>query len=145
MKHFRNQQDHAVLNRHRAVQLLAELAVEPHDRHTIEPVAVQATPDPGGADSPAELHFATLCQQHGVQVPPNQQLKVELTGGDYTVADWAYPDRRLLIFIDGMSAAIHGNPQQQKKDKLKRAKAKMAGWHVVEISVDVLLRRRAVE
>jgi very-short-patch-repair endonuclease len=73
-----------------------------------------------------------------VQVPPVQQFSVSLAGGDYTVADWAFPDQRLLIFIDGMSVAIHGNPQQQKKDKLKRAKAKMAGWHVVEMTAQEL-------
>ena len=36
--------------------------------------------------------------------------------------------------IDGMSAKIHGNPEQQRKDKLLRAKAKMKGFQVVEVS-----------
>mgnify|MGYP006311596021 CR=1 FL=1 len=63
---------------------------------------------------------------------------MDFDGGSYTIADWAYPDEKVLVFIDGMSEKIHGNPEQQKKDKLLRAKAKMKGYRVVELSAQDL-------
>ena len=65
---------------------------------------------------------------------PQFQYKVSLNGNEYTVADFAYPDKKILIYIDGLSENIHGNPLQQQKDKLLRAKAKMKGYEIIEIS-----------
>ena len=43
-----------------------------------------------------------------------------------------------MIYIDGLSENIHGNPLQQQKDKLLRAKAKMKGYEIIEALLDDL-------
>lgn len=52
--------------------------------------------------------------------------------------DFAYLDdlssKTILIFVDGLSKKIHGNPEAQRKDKLKRVKLRMAGYNVIETS-----------
>ena len=70
----------------------------------------------------------------GMPIPPAQQFKVDLGGTDYTVADWAWPEKKILVFIDGTSTSLHGDPEQAKKDKLKRAKARMKGYQVVVVT-----------
>jgi hypothetical protein len=42
--------------------------------------------------------------------------------------------KTILIFVDGLSKKIHGNPEAQQKDKLKRVKLRMAGYNVIETS-----------
>ncbi|MFW5739161.1 MAG: helicase-related protein, partial [Myxococcota bacterium] len=138
LKHFRNQQDHEVLDRHDAQSLLATLTSDLALDHPIPAVVAQPVVDPGAADSDSELGFARICAKRGFPVPPSAQHKVSFGDGSYTLADFAYPDAKILVYIDGMSAGIHGNAAQQKKDRLVRAKAKMAGWHVVAISAEGL-------
>ena len=65
---------------------------------------------------------------------PKKQLKINLDNGSYTVADFAYPEKKVLIYIDGLSRNIHGNPEQRRKDRLLRAMAKAKGYQIIEIS-----------
>ena len=37
-----------------------------------------------------------------------------------------------------MSADLHGDPAQQQRDKLLRAKARFKGWQVLEITAEAL-------
>lgn len=136
--HFRNQQDHGALDRRVAVALLAESAGPLELGHAVPPVMVQAVPDAAQADSDAELDFAGICRRRGFPVPPAQQYRVELGDGGYTLADWAYPEKKVLVFIDGMSRALHGDPRQRATDRVKRAKAKLRGFQVVEMTAQEL-------
>jgi very-short-patch-repair endonuclease len=63
---------------------------------------------------------------------------VSFDDGSYTVADWAYPEQKVLVFIDGMSKHLHGDPDRRRRDKLLRAKARMKGYQVVEITAEAL-------
>ena len=138
LQHFRNQQDHEVLNRHLAQNLLAELVTDLTLDHPLPAVTAQSVVDASATDSDAELDFTKICAKRGFPVPPVGQHKVAFGDGSYTLADFAYPEQNVLVFIDGMSEAIHGNPAQQKKDRLLRAKARMKGWNVVEITAEAL-------
>lgn len=138
MKHFRNQQYHDVLDRHDAQNLLMELRKAPQFQHEIGAVIQQPTITGETADSGSEEEFVQICKDRGFPVPPRAQYSVDLGAGSYTVADFAYPDRKVLVYIDGMSAGIHGNPEQQRKDKLQRAKAEMKGFRVVSITAQGL-------
>lgn len=138
MKHFRNQQWHDLLDRHAAIALLMELAQPLRLQHGVEPVGAQPVADPKKADSDSEFDFARICAARNFPVPPAQQLRVDLGGGDYTLADWAWPDRKLLVFIDGTSKKLHGNPAQRAKDHLKRQKCRLLGYYVVEITAQEL-------
>ena len=138
LKHFRNQLDHDLLNRHTAINLLGDLAFPLTLDHVIPVVAVQAEVSPKADDSAAETDFAAICKARSFPVPPQSQFKVDLGAGSYTIADFAYPNERVLVFIDGMGKKLHGDPDRQRKDKLARAKLKMKGFHVVEITAEAL-------
>jgi len=105
---------------------------------TVEIPPVIANPEHKRGDSDAEDQFIALLKNKKFPQPDKSQYKVELAGGDYTVADYAYEDKKILIYIDGLSRKIHGNFQQKKKDSILRAKAKLKGFSVVEISAQGL-------
>jgi len=138
LKHFRNQHVHDELNRFKAIEILRGLAVPLELGHRVPPVTLQPRPDPAPADSDAEFDFGEICRRRGVPVPPVAQFRLDLGNGDSTVADWAYPEQKVLVFIDGMSRALHGDPQQRQRDRIRRAKARMLGWQVVEITAAAL-------
>ncbi|MFH1532056.1 MAG: DEAD/DEAH box helicase [Pseudomonadota bacterium] len=138
LKHFRNQQWHDVLDRHLAMDLLLGVTLPLELEHSIPPVALQPAIDPDGSDSDAELDFATICKNRSFPVPPTKQFRVDLPGGEHTLADWAYPDQKVLVFIDGMSEEYHGNPAQRAADRVKRAKCRLQGYSVVEITREEL-------
>ena len=54
------------------------------------------------------------------------------------MADFAWPEKQVLIFIDGTSLHLHGNPDRARKDRQKRRQARMLGWLVVEITAQSL-------
>ena len=138
MRHFRNQRDHTSLDRNRAVELLAETATAFERLHRIEPVHRQHAGDEGKGDSDAEMDFGELCKKYGVQVPPEQQFVVDLGNGKTSIADWAYPASKVLVYIDGMSKGLHGDPAQMQKDRLTRARLKMLGWNVLAMTAEDL-------
>ena len=139
LKHFRNQQWHDVLDRKLAMEQLLAVTQSLELEHTIPSVSVvQPNIDPDGSDSDAEVDFATVCKNRGFPVPPAKQFRVDLPGGDYTLADWAYPQQKVLVFIDGMSTHLHGNPEQRAKDRIKRAKARLMGFESVEVTAEDL-------
>lgn len=138
LKHFRNQQDHDVLNRHRAVALLAEVGGPLELEHAIPALTLQPTATEDQADSDAEFNFAEICRRRDFPVPSAQQYRVAFDDGSYTDADYAYPEQKVLVFIDGMGAGLHGDPQRRQRDRLLRAKARMKGFQVVEITAEAL-------
>ena len=89
-------------------------------------------------DSQPELTFADICKTRGFPVPPKSQYRVKFDDGSYTDADWAYPDKEVLVFIDGMGPKLHGDPKRAQRDKLLRAKARMRGYQVVVVTAEGL-------
>jgi hypothetical protein len=144
MKHFRNQHYHNEYDRHLAVELLEELEggiLAEHDippRKTLSDLVSTYEDFSAETDSPAEDDFLTELAQRGFPLPDETQYSVDLGGGEMTVADFAYPQASVLVFIDGLSEQIHGNPAQTQKDRLQRAKAKMKGYFVLEIPAQAL-------
>jgi len=138
LQHFRNQQHHALLDRYRTIELMSELTAQLKQEHIIPPVPAKPKPPQGKDESDAEVDLLKILQDRSFPLPPEAQFRVDLGGGSSTVADYAYPDQRILIFVDGMSENIHGSPAQQKKDKLQRAKAKMQGYRVLEMTAQAL-------
>jgi len=136
--HFRNQHHHALLDRNRALNALDECRGT-FDRETaIPPNFVERPTHEDDADSPKEVLFEQILKEKGFPLPDKAQYRVDLPGGAWTVADFAFPEKRLLIYIDGLSKEYHGNPEQQAKDRRLRIKAKLEGWHVQAISAQGL-------
>jgi hypothetical protein len=139
MKHFRNQQYHGLFNRHEAISLLQDVEQTPVRSNDIPATIAPTEADYADeADSEAEEDFIRLLKARSYPRPDAAQYRVELAGGDYTVADYAYTDANVLIFIDGLSEGLHGDPAQSRRDNILRAKAKMAGYNVVAIPAQAL-------
>lgn len=109
MKHFRNQQFHDLYNRHLAIELLDGLKTEPVFEYDIPPTVPLSETGPvednllEQTESPAEEEFlASLTRAH-FPLPDKAQYRVDLGGSEFTVADYAYSDERVLVFIDGLS------------------------------------------
>lgn len=138
LKHFRNQIDHEALNRHRAIEVLDQWSQPLSLDHRIPQVVSQSGVDKTRPDSDAEINFATICAKRHFPVPPESNYRIEFGDGSYTDADWAYPDKKVLIYIDGMGEDLHGDPDRAMRDKLLRAKARMKGFQIVEITAEAL-------
>lgn len=140
LQHFRNQQHHTLLDRRLGMFLLEDLSGQPQKLHDIPPVVKptwESQPPKDTMDSPAEAKFLQILQERGFPMPEGQ-LRVDLGNGNYTTADFAWPDKRILVFIDGTSPQLHGNSEQAKKDRSKRLQATILGWLVNEITAQGL-------
>ena len=149
MKNYSNQPYHDQLDRHQAIELLAKVNITAQKSFEIPTnVVVRRQSDDWKTDSSAEQGFLSILENHSFPEPTNLQFKISLNG-EYTVADFAYidgnPSKTVLIFIDGLSTEIHGNPEAQRKDRLKRAKLRMGGYNVVECSARGLGDRTYLE
>ncbi len=133
---FWNQRHHGVLNRHRAADLL-----KLHDRPMVSghATAPNLAKPPGGdaeEDSPAEQDFLDLLAGRNFPLPPEKQYTVQLPDGSLTLADFAWPDDRVLVYIDGMT--WHGAPDIQRADHITRIKLRNAGYKIVEMTAQEL-------
>jgi len=138
MLHFRNQQYHEHLNRFRSVELLMDLRGELEKEHEIPAVTVSKRPSVKMSDSDAEVDFLKILQARNFPQPPQEHQYIDLGGGSGIEADYVYPDEKILIFIDGMSRRLHGDPKRRNYDRLQRSKAEMQGYKIVETSAEGL-------
>jgi very-short-patch-repair endonuclease len=90
------------------------------------------------AGSPAELLFARLCRREGLPEPV-YQYEVAL-GGRRRRIDFAYPDRRLAIEIDGH--AVHAQRNVFQDDRHRQNDLIEAGWRVIRFTWHDVSERR---
>ncbi|HFC97911.1 MAG TPA: DUF1998 domain-containing protein, partial [Thermosulfurimonas dismutans] len=134
--HYRNQPYHHLMSRSQALALMEDL-LPWQKEHDIPPHYVEVDIDEEQLESPAEERFLKILEKRGFPAPV-PQFEVVLGGTQKTIADFAYPDQRILIYIDGLSEGIHGNPVRRQKDKLLRAKAQVKGYRILEIPAEAL-------
>ncbi|MGI5818748.1 MAG: DEAD/DEAH box helicase [Armatimonadota bacterium] len=140
---FWNQRHHALLDRHLAGELVERLGGEMSGSVSIPPNYRERSEDTTVPESGAEEKFAAILGERRFPQPDTQH-RVTLGDGTTTVADFAYPDDDVLIYIDGMSEEIHGSAEQRRKDSILRAKLRNAGYKVVEITAASLDDKTAV-
>lgn len=95
-----------------------------------------------GVGSPLELRFLRLFQQHGFD--PQRQVAVSPDDGPpISIADFAVPERRLAIYIDG--AAFHTG-QRLRRDRWIRNRLREGPrpWRVAELRASDLARGRSL-
>lgn len=148
LKSYANQRFHDVLRWPLAVPHLEALAAEPPDQ---QPTEVGDIDDPGpwleaytaGVGSPLELTFLRLFDAHGFH--PDKQVPVAPREGDppISVADFAVPEHRLAIYIDGASVHIGSNLRRDRhiRDRLRNADPP---WTVVELRAQDLREGRGL-
>jgi len=141
---FWNQRHHALLDRHLASELVERLGGEMSGSVSTPPNYRERSEDGKSPESGAEEKFAGILEErHFPQ--PDTQYQVTLPDGTMSVADFAYPDENVLIYIDGMSEQIHGSAEQQRKDNILRAKLRNAEYRVVEITAASLDDKTTVD
>lgn len=133
---YQNQQYHEVLDRNLAIDLIRNLNVDISKISNI-PANLKQVNNKKDTDSDAEDRFLKILKDNFFP-EPTKQYAVDLGNNQSTVADFAYTDKKLLIFIDGLSRNIHGNPIQAERDKLQRKKAEFKGYKILEISAQAL-------
>ena len=138
LKSYRNQRHHAFLRWPVVMPHLEALAGSaPMQR----PLQTGDLDDPrpwleaysAGVGSPLEHQFLRLFEKHGFH--PEKQVPVSATGGGapISIADFAVPNRRLAIYIDG--AAFHVG-QNLRRDRYIREKLRSGQppWRVEELT-----------
>jgi MrfA Zn-binding domain len=137
LKSYANQRFHELLRWPLAVSYLEALATEPPER---QPTAVGDIDDPGpwleayaaGVGSPLELRFLRLFEQHGFH--PAKQVSIAARAGEppISIADFAVPERRLAIYIDGASVHV-GSKLRRDRHIRTRLRNGDPPWQVEEL------------
>ncbi len=137
LKTYYNQRFHDQLAWPQTIPALSELASAAPEPLPLELGDVD-DPSPwleafsAGVGSPLELKFLRLFEQHGFR--PLKQVPIAPTAGErpISVADFAVPERRLAIYIDG--AAFHTG-ERLRRDRFIRNRLRTAPvpWRVEEL------------
>lgn len=91
----------------------------------------------GRADSELEVAFARLCKKAGL---PDPQFQYELTlGGRRRRIDFAYPDKRIAIEIDGFGCRTDRNVFQDERWRQNDLIA--TGWQVLRFTWGDVMNR----
>ena len=85
---------------------------------------------------PQETRLRLLISRAGLP-PPIAQFRIFDDEGIVARADFAYPDRRIVIEYDGV---WHGEPGQFAKDRRRLNRLTAAGWRVIFVTAADLLR-----
>lgn len=136
LKSYNNQRYHEILSWPLAFPHLEALASQ---QPVSRPLSAGDIDDPGpwleayeaGVGSPLELKFLKLFEEHGLVV--QKQVPISLTEGapPITVADFAIPERRLAIYIDGANYHVGGNVRRDRFIRKTLAEATLP-WKVLE-------------
>ncbi len=148
LKSYRNQRFHEYLRWPLAVPYLEALAAAPVEA---QPPEVGDIDDPvpwleayaAGVGSPLELKFLRLFEQHDFH--PEKQVPIALHPGQppISIADFAVPECRLAIYIDGASFHVGANLRRDRyiRDRLRAADSP---WTVVELRASDLSQGAAL-
>ena len=148
---FRNSYYHSLLDRSVALQALEEWGGSLSFEHAIPPKQPASSP----ADHAVPVNKAETKLRHlllragfgeGVRGEP-----IRLSGAlGATTPDVIYRDpdddlcEGVCIYLDGMSAHLHGNPETAARDSEMRAWLRASGYEVIEIPANELDDRRAM-
>jgi hypothetical protein len=137
LKTYHNQRFHEHLLWPQTLPALTELASAPPQSRPLQTGDID---DPGpwleayaaGVGSPLELKFLRLFEQHGFR--PQKQVPVAVSPGalPISMADFAVPERRLAIYVDG--AAFHIG-SRLRRDHFIRTRLREGNppWRVEEL------------
>jgi hypothetical protein len=148
LRTYQNQRYHDDLAWPQSIAPLEELAAAAPSRRSLQAGDID-DPRPwleayaAGLGSPLELKFWRLFEQYGFA--PKKQVPVAPQDGmaPISVADFAVPDRRLAIYVDG--AAFHVG-QNLRRDRYIRQRLRNGSppWRIVELRSADLARGRSL-
>ena len=82
-----------------------------------------------GCGSPQELRLLRAMREGGLPEPARQYEVAGEGGVLITRADFAFPDRHLLVYVDGL--AFHSTLRQRVHDSRQTARLQSMGWKVL--------------
>ena len=148
LKSYQNQRYHENLAWPQTIPVLEELAQSPPTPRSLETGDID-DPRPwleaysAGVGSPLELKFLRLFEKHGFN--PQKQIAVAPSADELkiSVADFAVPDRRLAIYIDG--AAFHVG-ERLRRDRFIRDRLRNGDppWQIEELRAPDLAQGAAL-
>jgi ATP-dependent helicase YprA (DUF1998 family) len=129
---FRNQFNHSRLNRHKALELIAQLQFTPEVYRQIEELD-EETSGSASTISPTnnpEARLVRLLRDH--HFPEGQcQLEIKTSVGLPTRPDWLHEFTKVAIYLDGMSRHLHGDEKTAQRDQLIRQMLELDGYKVI--------------
>jgi len=135
LRSYRNQRVHGLLNWRLVVPYLNAAVLENVEQVGAQrPVATTEGPEwdearREGCGSPMELRLLRAMREAGLD-EPEKQYEVHRTDGTLiTIADFAYPQHRLLIYVDGL--AFHSLLRQRIHDAAQTNHLQNMGYRVL--------------
>ncbi|MFZ1376196.1 MAG: DEAD/DEAH box helicase [Geothrix sp.] len=103
-------------------------------QNTIEP-ATGDMPTKGQPHHSKEQVFLLALQEAGLVGDDGPELNANLDLGDgiVTSPDALYRTKKVAVYLDGMSAGLHGDPKMRERDAMINRILKMEGYHVHRI------------
>ncbi len=132
LKTFRNQFYHELLNRHKALDLIAALDHEPSGYRDITPVFEEERLEGGTPSNKPEARLLRLLHEHHF---PSGECRKRITTsiGIATEPDWVYEPTKVAVYLDGMSRNLHGDPNIARKDQIIRQALELDGYKVIVV------------
>jgi hypothetical protein len=131
---FRNQFHHSRLNRHQALELIAQLQWTPNAYRQIEELD-EETSGAASRSSPTnnpEARLLRLLRDH--HFPEGQcQVEIKTTAGLATRPDWLHESTKVAVYLDGMSRHLHGDEKTAQRDQLIRQMLELDGYKVLVV------------
>ena len=156
---FRNSYYHRYLNRHIAAELIKELGDRLEIDHPVPPThPATGAHDPDAQPvNDAETKLKQLLEAAGFasgefqqQIRFGQKISLDHQIGS-TTPDVYFDgdeddedDNGICIYLDGMSASLHGDPEVAARDREIRLWLQSQGYQVIEIACNELDDRRAM-
>lgn len=139
---YRNSFYHAHLDRKLWAEQLTDLGDQLAAEHPIPPRQQEVIRSATEADMPAnvaEAKLLRLLEQAGLPRGEwNQQIRLRpplnTTTPDVTFDDPDDPNRKIFVYLDGLSRGIHGNPATRAKDEAIRSQLRADDHDVIEIT-----------
>jgi very-short-patch-repair endonuclease len=92
-----------------------------------------------GCGSPAELRLLRALRENGVPEPEKQFAITRANGTLLSVADFAWPSARLLVYVDGLR--YHSSRARREFDSRQTRELQSMGWTVMRFMGTELWRR----
>lgn len=142
LQHYRNSWSHAYLDRHVAAESIDAWGEQLSFSHHVPPKlpAVIAGPLPV---NDAEALLEAMLDKAGMPAPERQHaidlgMPLGTTTADFFYEDPADRTEGLCIYLDGLSAGIHGNPEAQRRDARIREELRSREYEVLVIAASHL-------
>jgi replicative superfamily II helicase len=148
LKAYNNQRYHHLLNWPQIINELTDLAQHPPELQALDAADLD-DPRPWleayqeGVGSPLELRFLRLFEQYGLH--PQKQVPVSPAEdrAPISIADFALPDKRVAIYIDG--AAFHVGVNLRRDMFIRRSlREGNPPWQVIELRAQDLGRVKEI-